>query len=137
MGGKVPSGEHYKRKFFFRRVSACPFLKMSEFEKGPLAKFTPCNFQSEEEICNALAVIHAELVLIHPFRDGNGRAARLFAILMAVQAGLPPLDFGGLKGKLKQKYFIAVEAALERNYEPMRQIFHSVVRRTMRRFGRR
>lgn len=122
-----------KGNFFFAAAQHIPAL-MNEFEKGPLAKFTPCDFQSEDEICNALAVVHAELVLTHPFRDGNGRAARLFAILMAVQAGLPPLDFGGLTGKMKQKYFSAVRAALERNYEPMKQIFRSVVRRTMRRF---
>ena len=125
-----------KGNFSFAAARHIPAL-MNDFEKGPLAKFTPCNFQSEDEIGNALAVVHAELVLIHPFRDGNGRTARLCAILMAVQAGLPPLDFGGLKGTMKQKYFLAVRASLERNYGPMKQIFRSVVRRTMRRFGRR
>ena len=125
-----------KGNFSFAAAQHIPAL-MNDFEKGPLAKFTPCNFQSEDEIGNALAVVHAELVLIHPFRDGNGRTARLFAILMAVQAGLPPLDFGGLKRTMKQKYFSAVRASLERNYGPMKQIFRSVVRRTMRRFGRR
>lgn len=131
--GKYRQVNITKGNFSFAASQHIPAL-MSEFENGPLAKFTPCNFQSENEICNALAVAHAELVLIHPFRDGNGRAARLFAILMAVQAGLPPLDFGGLKGKMKQKYFSAVRAALERNHEPMKEIFRSVVRRTMRRF---
>ena len=133
--GKYRQVNITKGNFSFAASQHVPTL-MSEFEKGPLAKYTPCNFQSEDEICNALAVVHAELVLIHPFRDGNGRAARLLTTLMAIQAGLPPLDFGGLKGKMKQKYFSAVRAALERNYEPMKQIFRSVVRRTMRRFGR-
>jgi len=35
----------------------------------------------------ALAEVHAELILIHPFREGNGRLARLLALLMALQAG--------------------------------------------------
>jgi len=47
-----------------------------------------------EEVIKALAVVHTELVLIHPFRaEGNGRVARMLATLMALQAGLPPLDF--------------------------------------------
>ncbi len=44
----------------------------AEFEKGPLHKFTPCRFKTLEEVINALAVVHTELVLIHPFRDGMG-----------------------------------------------------------------
>ena len=41
------------------------------------------------------AAVHAEPILIHPFREGNGRCARLLATLMGLQAGLPALDFGG------------------------------------------
>jgi len=43
-----------------------------------------------------MAVVHVELVLIHPFRDGNGRVARILSILMGLQAGLPALDFGDI-----------------------------------------
>jgi Fic family protein len=35
------------------------------------------------------ATIHKELVTIHPFIDGNGRAARLFMNLALLQAGYP------------------------------------------------
>ena len=80
---------------------------MQELEKGPLKKFTPCEFTKHEEIVHALAVVHTELVLIHPFREGNGRLARLVAILMGLQAQLPPLDFGGLTGKKREEYFAA------------------------------
>lgn len=122
-----------KGNFSFAAAQHIPTL-MQEFERTYLFKFTPCDFKSESEICNALAIVHAELVLIHPFRDGNGRTARLLAILMAVQAGLPPLDFGGLKGVTREKYFAAVRDALDRNYEPMKQIFKLVIRRTTRKF---
>ena len=43
-----------------------------------------------------LAVVHAELILVHPFRDGNGRLARLVSLLMARQAGVHSLDFSAL-----------------------------------------
>ncbi len=36
------------------------------------------------------AIIHKELVTIHPFIDGNGRAARLLMNLALLQAGYPP-----------------------------------------------
>ena len=36
------------------------------------------------------AVIHKDLVTIHPFIDGNGRAARLLMNLALLQAGYPP-----------------------------------------------
>ncbi|TAK86063.1 MAG: hypothetical protein EPO20_09750 [Betaproteobacteria bacterium] len=33
---------------------------------------------------SALAETHVELVLIHPFREGNGRIARALSTLMAL-----------------------------------------------------
>ena len=103
-----------------------------EFEKGPLREYTPCRFTEMSEIARGIAVVHTELLLIHPFREGNGRAARLLAILMALQAGLPPLDFGGIKGRKRQEYFTAVKAGLDRDYEPMEKVFSAVIRRTQR-----
>jgi len=69
------------------------FWLMEDLEKGPLREFTPCRFDTIGKTVKALAIVHTELVLIHPFRDGNGRVARLLATLMALQAELPPLDF--------------------------------------------
>ena len=53
-------------------------------------------------------MVHVELVLIHPFREGNGRLARLLAMLMGLQAGLPMLVFDEMEGVLREKYFAAV-----------------------------
>ena len=81
---------------------------------------------------HALAVVHTELFLIHPFREGNGRVARMLAIVMAAQAGLSPLDFGHLKGIKKQAYFKAVQSGMDYNYGPMEEIFTGVVEKTLR-----
>ena len=110
-------------------------LLMDDFEKGPLRKFTPCRFPSTEEIARAIAIVHTELVLIHPFREGNGRVARLLAILMALQAGLPSLDFSNIKGTRRQEYFTAVKAGLDQDYKPMEKIFIAVIDRTLRNHG--
>lgn len=120
-----------KEGFPFAAAREVPVL-MAKLEKGPLRKHTPCNFKSIDRIVTALAEVHVELVLIHPFREGNGRAARMLSDLMALQAGLPPLDFGVIVGRKKKDYIIAVQAGMTRNYGPMEKIFESVIRRTLR-----
>ncbi len=117
----------------FPFAAAREILKlMAELESGPLRQFTPCRSGSDERVVKALATVHTELMLIHPFREGNGRAGRLLAILMGLQAKLPPLDFSGIKGEKRRQYFAAVRAGLGRDYEPMERIFSDVVRRTRR-----
>ena len=96
-----------------------------------LGKHTPCNFESKERIVRALSEIHVELLLIHPFREGNGRLARVLATLMALQAGLPPLDFRSIKGRRKQEYFSAVRVGMDRNYTLMEKVFNEVLRKSV------
>ena len=123
-----------KGDFPFAAANQIPRL-MIEFEKGPLREYTPCRFTEMSEIARAIAVVHTELLLIHPFREGNGRVARLLAVLMALQAGLPPLDFGNIKGRKRQEYFRAVQAGLDRDYKPMEKVFSAVIRKTRRVHG--
>jgi cell filamentation protein len=120
--------------FLFAPAAQIPRL-MAELEKGPLGRYTPCLFSSENEISEALALVHTELVLIHPFREGNGRLARMLSILMAYQAGFPTLDFGGIKGRRRQEYFEAVQAGLRRDYSPMKKIFDKVLQKTLQKQG--
>lgn len=75
-----------KGDFHFAAAAQIPKL-MAEFERKELCEFTPCRFTSIEELVQPLAVVHTELVLIHPFREGNGRTARLLSVLMGLQAG--------------------------------------------------
>ncbi len=119
-----------KGRLPFAAAGQIPRL-MAELERGPLRQFTPCRFPSLDQTAGALAVVHTELMLIHPFRDGNGRIGRMLAILMALQTRLPPLNFGAIRGRKRQEYFAAVRAGLERNYEPMERIFSVVIRRTI------
>jgi cell filamentation protein len=120
-----------KGDFMFAAAARVPRLMLA-LAKGPLTLLTPCRFSDIGEQSNALAVVHTELVLIHPFREGNGRCARLLAVLMALQAGLPILDFGGIRGQEKRRYIGAIHAGLDQNYAPMTRIFRRVIERTMR-----
>ena len=123
-----------KGDFPFAAPAFIPKL-MEEFEKEILFKYTPCIFDSDEEIVSALAIVHTELVLIHPFREGNGRISRLLSMLMALQAGLPYLDFESMKGDGRKKYFAAVRYGLDRNYRPMEKIFSDIIDRSRKAYG--
>ncbi len=120
-----------KGAFMFAAAMQIPRL-MQDFERGPLREYTPCSFDTTAAQATALAIVHTELILIHPFRDGNGRCARLLAMLMGLQAGLPALDFGGIRGAKKQEYIAAVHAGLSRDYDPMTKIFRQVIVRTLK-----
>ncbi len=104
---------------------------MDEFDRGELYRYTPCKFKLRNEVITALSVVHTELILIHPFREGNGRVARLLAALMALQAGLPFLDFSDIQGEKKGEYEAAVRSGMKRDYEPMEEIFRTVISRSL------
>lgn len=115
-----------KGGFVFAMSAQVPRL-MQEFERDVLARYTPCTVTDLDRVLEVLAITHCELVLIHPFREGNGRISRLLSTLMALQAGLPLLDFSGIKGKQRETYFAAVRAAMGRDYASMIEVFRKVV----------
>lgn len=119
-----------KDDFPFAAAAHIPAL-MEQFEHSVLLRCTPCNFAERTAVTRALAEAHVELVLIHPFRDGNGRLARVLSSLMALQAGLPLLDFSVIAGERKQEYFTAVRAGLEKNYAPMEKLFAEIIERSL------
>ena len=104
---------------------------MEEFARDVLSRYTPCNSKDRAEIVRALSETHVELVLIHPFREGNGRLTRVLSILMALQAGLPLLDFSSITEEKKQEYFAAVQAGLDKNYSPMERLFAEIIERSL------
>ena len=114
-----------KDGFPFAAPAYIPTL-MDAFEKKILAQHTPCPV-NPAQCAESLAIVHVELVLIHPFREGNGRLARLLAMLMGLQAGLPILLFDAMEADGHQAYFAAIHAGMERNYHPMQAIFAMII----------
>lgn len=88
---------------------------MTRFERDLLARQTPCRPGPLPEVARRIAEVHAELLLIHPFREGNGRLARWLAELMSLQAGFPLPDYG-FSGKGSRKRQNAYLAAVTRGY---------------------
>ncbi|MGH8830022.1 MAG: Fic/DOC family protein [Polaromonas sp.] len=118
-----------KGGFQFAHAPLIPGL-MRDLEQDALLRHTPCSAADDAALALALAEVHAELILIHPFREGNGRLARLLALLMAFQAGLPALDFSAMLGRGKRAYIGAIHAALGRDYEPLAGVFRKIIDRS-------
>lgn len=129
--GKYRTVNISKDDFAFAMAAQVPKL-MDQFEREQLSKFTPCNFSDRNDVVKALAEVHTELVLIHPFREGNGRCSRILASIMALQAGLPVLDFSLISGAEKSAYFAAVQTGMDRDYAPMERLFEEIIESSIR-----
>jgi len=102
---------------------------MDTLDSDVLSLHTPCAGMSEARLAEAIAVVHVELILIHPFREGNGRLSRLLAGIMALQAGWPDLDFSAWD-RHTAAYFSAIQAGLD-NYQPMQRLVTQVLRESV------
>ena len=109
-----------KGGFAFAAAAQVPRL-LQEFEKNCLARWTPCDGLARDDLAEAIAVTHVEFILIHPFREGNGRLSRLLADVMAVQAGHQPLDYSAWDAR-KADYIAAIHAGFSGNYAPMKAL---------------
>ena len=59
------------------------------------------------------------------------KALSALATLMALQGGLPPLDFTSIAGRARNVYFAAVQAGMDRNYQPMEKLFAGIIGRSL------
>lgn len=109
-----------KDGFQFATASLLPGL-LNNFERECLTRWTPCGNLAPDELVNAIAVTHVELIVIHPFREGNGRLSRLLSDVMAVQAGHEPLDYSSWE-QHKTAYIGAIHAGFSEDYGPMEQL---------------
>jgi cell filamentation protein len=98
---------------------------MENLETNMLSKLKH-NYRSKEKLIKNCSGVHAELLFIHPFRDGNGRVARILANLMMYKAGYERLKFEKLKGKLWDEYINAVQSAGLNDYTKMNNIFKKI-----------
>ncbi len=105
---------------------------MLNFEREILRQHTPCKAAALDEVAMNIAVVHAEVLLIHPFRDGNGRLARWLADIMAAQAGYPAPAYGfSGRGSKKRRadYLLAVQQGYIQNYLLLARFFGEAILR--------
>jgi hypothetical protein len=77
------------------------------------------------------AWVHAEWIRIHPFANGNGRMARLWANSMAMRYGLPP--FVRLRPRPDGGYGAAANAAMRDHWRSTVPVFRLMYREFIRR----
>ena len=95
---------------------------MKEFQEDILDKLKS-EYVSDDELIIDISKVHGELLFMHPFREGNGRAARLLANLMSYKAGHGRLKFEKLDNEeMFGKYVSAVQRVGLKDYQPMIEI---------------
>ena len=101
---------------------AAKFLdaSMRDYEARVMRKEPPVP-ASREALVAHLAIVHGELLFIHPFREGNGRTARLLVDLIALKHGYGKLDFEPMRQRFDD-YVSAVQRAASGDYAPMEQL---------------
>lgn len=109
-----------KGDFQFAAAAQIPRL-LTVFERDCLARFTPCHDLGDVQLIEAIAMTHVEFILIHPFREGNGRLSRLLADVMTVQAGHDPLDYSAWDAD-RPAYFSAIQSGMAGDYAPMNRL---------------
>ena len=87
----------------------CQYIRNTYPDKASLAK--------------DVAIVHGELLFIHPFREGNGRTARILANLMVRKQGYEGLRFDKIHFR---DYVVAVQRVSEKNYLPMQRIIETI-----------
>lgn len=104
---------------------------MKSLEEGVLRTHTPCAPGDVAKVARAIAEVHGDLLLVHPFLDGNGRLARWLAELMALQASLPLPDYGFTEENTAEHdvYIRAVTQAYAMDYEALSAFFERALAR--------
>ena len=79
----------------------------------------------KEAVLDVCAWAHAEWVRIHPFANGNGRTARLWANFLATRYGLPP--FVRLRPRPNAGYGNAGAKAMHGYWKPTAVVFRQLL----------
>ena len=113
------------------QFTGAPYIpkQIASFEQGFLAKFADLGNYSEEALIRFLTQCHVEFILIHPFRDGNGRISRLLLDVMFTQAGFGPLDYT-LMEQHKEYYFKSIQAGVGQDYEPLNRLLADIFKQS-------
>jgi len=81
-------------------------------------------------VIDVCAWAHSEWVRIHPFLNGNGRAARLWANSLGLRYGLPP--FVSPRPRPGGGYEAAAEAAMQGKWQPTATVFRHMLATALR-----
>lgn len=99
---------------------------IDQFERSYLSIFEKIPGMNTEELVSYLARSHVELILIHPFREGNGRISRLVMDVMCNKAGLGLLDYS-LWDRHKDFYIASIQAGVAHEFQHMERLVRDII----------
>lgn len=80
------------------------------------------------EVISLLAWFQHRFVWIHPFKDYNGRVARLLTNLLALNLGLPIIVIKAETGSDRERYINAVKAADQHDYSKLEKLIANALK---------
>jgi cell filamentation protein len=102
---------------------------LEKYEDTYLVSYSELANYELDELVTYLAETHVEFILIHPFREGNGRLSRLLMDVMATQAGFGPLDYS-LWDEHKDFYFKSIQAGHAGDYQHIERLVRDILFRS-------
>ena len=90
---------------------------MEKLEDGLLSR-TPFYENDKDALCGFVAEVMNEVLAIHPFREGNGRTARVIGSLIFLQNDLPPIAEWD-RDRDKDDYIDACKAGILKENAPL------------------
>ena len=87
------------------------------------------NFLSE--VISLLSWFQHQFVWIHPFKDYNGRVARLTTVLLALNLGLPALELEAETGKDRENYINAMKTADNHDLSKLEKLIATALRESL------
>jgi len=107
--------------------AAAKFLaqSMESFNKEFLLPL-PNSYDNADSLIVDIAKVHGELLFIHPFREGNGRTARILANLMCRKQGYHSLQFEHVGKEAFDLYVSAVQSDANKDYSLMTEFIKSI-----------
>jgi len=97
------------------------------FEDEYLSRFNNLPEMTDEEFVSFIAQSHVEFILIHPFREGNGRISRLLMDFLCSKAGKGTLDYS-LWDEHKDFYFKSIQAGVNRDYQHIERLVRNIIK---------
>ena len=83
------------------------------------------------EVISLLAWFQHKFVWIHPFKDYNGRVARLLTNLLVLNYGLPALEIKAETGQDRQRYIKAMKAADEHDPSKLESLLTKALKESL------
>lgn len=130
MGGKfriieVTVSNHTPPKFYLIPQLMEDFMKDLQTRIKHLPKIEDEKFLNE--LISLLAWSHHRFLWIHPFKDYNGRIARLLNNVILLNLSLPPIELKVETKSGRKKYIEALQSADNHDYSKLEKIIKSAI----------